>query len=100
MRFIFRTNTDNDFTELLVNNYISQLFLQHINSDELVYFRRDMLLIGKKVYTHFNGVYEDKRIYGDVIVYERDLLEFLQTVLKSYKQIPMTIFNEIDKRLL
>lgn len=99
MRFIFRTNTDNDFTELLVNNYISQLFLQHINSDELVYFRRDMLLIGKKVYTHFNGVYEDKRIYGDVIVYERDLLEFLQTVLKNYKQIPMTIFNEIDKRL-
>ena len=99
MRFIFRTNTDNDFTELLVNNYISQLFLQHINSDELVYFRRDMLLIGKKVYTHFNGVYEDKRIYGDVIVYERDLLEFLQTVLKSYKQIPMAIFNEIDKRL-
>lgn len=99
MRFIFRANTDNDFTELLVNNYISQLFLQHINSDELVYFRRDMLLIGKKVYTHFYGVYEDKRIYGDVIVYERDLLEFLQLTLKSYKQIPMAIFNEIDKRL-
>ena len=99
MRFIFRANTDNDFTELLVNNYISQLFLQHINSDELVYFRRDMLLIGKKIYTHFYGVYEDKRIYGDVIVYERDLLEFLQITLKNYKQIPMAIFNEIDKRL-
>lgn len=99
MRFIFRTNTDNDFTELLVNNYISQLFLQHVNSDELVYFRRDMLLIGKKVYAHFNSIYEDKRIYGDVIIYERELLEFLQTVLKNYKQIPMAIFNEIDKRL-